>query len=60
MPRLVAQDLTIDEFQVIKNHGQASGLPSEAAKVVSLLGLIPHPEGGFFLETWRYEGISLT
>eukprot|EP00968_Pinguiococcus_pyrenoidosus_P007834 scaffold535_cov260-Pinguiococcus_pyrenoidosus.AAC.27 len=28
-------------------------LPPQAARVVDLLGLVPHPEGGFFLETWR-------
>jgi predicted cupin superfamily sugar epimerase len=28
-------------------------LPSKAAELVQLLGLLPHPEGGFFLETFR-------
>lgn len=28
-------------------------LDSEARKLVELLGLEPHPEGGFFRETWR-------
>lgn len=30
-----------------------SYLPDTAAELVELLGLIPHPEGGFFLETHR-------
>jgi predicted cupin superfamily sugar epimerase len=28
-------------------------LDPEAARLVDLLGLAPHPEGGFFSETWR-------
>jgi predicted cupin superfamily sugar epimerase len=28
-------------------------LDPEAAKLVERLGLSPHPEGGFFVETWR-------
>lgn len=28
-------------------------LDREAAKLVEVLGLAPHPEGGFFRETWR-------
>jgi predicted cupin superfamily sugar epimerase len=28
-------------------------LDPEAAELVELLGLAPHPEGGFFRETWR-------
>lgn len=28
-------------------------LPTKATEIVSALGLIPHPEGGFFLETYR-------
>lgn len=26
-----------------------------AAQVIELLGLQPHPEGGFFVETWRHD-----
>jgi len=28
-------------------------LPNKASEIVDALGLIPHPEGGFFLETYR-------
>ena len=27
-----------------------------ADEIVALLGLAPHPEGGFFRETWRHHG----
>mmetsp|Transcript_4505 Transcript_4505/g.8650 ORF Transcript_4505/g.8650 Transcript_4505/m.8650 type:complete len:250 (-) Transcript_4505:189-938(-) len=35
------------------NSCELSSLPTTAAGIVSSLGLVPHPEGGFFLETWR-------
>lgn len=31
----------------------SSYLPSTAVELVDMLGLVPHPEGGFFLETFR-------
>lgn len=31
----------------------ANALDADAAGLVELLGLAPHPEGGFFRETWR-------
>lgn len=30
-----------------------SGNPSSAEEIVRLLGLVPHPEGGFYRETFR-------
>jgi uncharacterized protein len=29
--------------------------PADAARVVDALGLRPHPEGGWFTETWRHD-----
>ena len=31
-----------------------------AAGMVKALGLVPHPEGGFFLETWRTGAAPMT
>ena len=35
-------------------------LPSTAAELVELLNLIPHPEGGFFVETFRSGSIAMS
>jgi predicted cupin superfamily sugar epimerase len=35
-------------------------LPSTAAELVVLLNLIPHPEGGFFLETFRSGTVPMS
>jgi Cupin superfamily (DUF985) len=37
-----------------------SYLPNTAAELVELLGLIPHPEGGYFLETFRSGSVPMT
>jgi uncharacterized protein len=37
-----------------------SSLPDTAAELVELLGLIPHPEGGYFLETFRSGSVPMT
>lgn len=29
------------------------GQPVDAAEIIDLLGLVPHPEGGWYRETWR-------
>lgn len=34
-------------------------LPDTAVELVNLLGLIPHPEGGFFLETFRSGSVPM-
>jgi predicted cupin superfamily sugar epimerase len=31
------------------------GQPVDAAEIIDLLGLVPHPEGGWYRETWRAE-----
>ncbi|GKZ01313.1 hypothetical protein MPSEU_001082300 [Mayamaea pseudoterrestris] len=35
-------------------------LPSSAAELVELLHLLPHPEGGFFLETFRSGSLPMS
>lgn len=32
-----------------------TGSPSTANEVIAALGLQPHPEGGYFVETWRSD-----
>jgi predicted cupin superfamily sugar epimerase len=27
----------------------------DAAEIIDILGLVPHPEGGWYRETWRGE-----
>jgi uncharacterized protein len=34
------------------------GQPADAAEIIDLLGLVPHPEGGWYRETWRSESMS--
>src|SRR4051812_21949487 len=36
-----------------KSSGHRTRMNDDAVKLVELLGLAPHPEGGFFKETWR-------
>jgi uncharacterized protein len=36
----------------------ADGQPVDAAEIIDLLGLIPHPEGGWYRETWRATPIT--
>ena len=31
------------------------GPPANAAEIIDLLGLVPHPEGGWYRETWRAD-----
>lgn len=35
--------------------GPAGGAPDAAAQAIALLGLVPHPEGGWYAETWRAD-----
>lgn len=32
----------------------APAIPDEARRIIASLGLEPHPEGGYFRETWRH------
>jgi hypothetical protein len=45
------------KFAVISPAGAETNkdvkIPSKVSTLVASLGLVPHPEGGFFLETWR-------
>lgn len=36
-----------------KQHSNDPDLDLEAGEIIRRLGLQPHPEGGYFLETWR-------
>lgn len=33
-------------------------MPDEAAAIIEKLGLAPHPEGGWYRETWRTAGVA--
>ena len=33
----------------------SGGAPLAAADIIDLLGLVPHPEGGWYRETWRSD-----
>ncbi len=35
-------------------------LPPKIADLITALGLVPHPEGGFFLETWRSGSVPMS
>lgn len=36
------------------NHGEPAAMPT-ALEMIQILGLQPHPEGGWYRETWRAE-----
>ena len=38
----------------------ATGGSFTADRLVAKLGLIPHPEGGYFLETWRSGSVPMS
>jgi predicted cupin superfamily sugar epimerase len=38
----------------------STGLPKTVKELVELMGLIPHPEGGFFLETHRSGSVPMS
>lgn len=40
--------------------GSAGGLPRKVAQLINVLGLILHPEGGFFIETYRSGSVPMT
>jgi len=35
-------------------------LPTKVTDLISALNLIPHPEGGFFIETYRSGSIPMS
>jgi uncharacterized protein len=43
-----------------KKKQQRGGLPETVEELVQCLGLIPHPEGGYFRETFRSGSIPMT
>lgn len=38
--------------------GATTPPPDPAARAIALLGLVPHPEGGWYAETWRGESAA--
>jgi predicted cupin superfamily sugar epimerase len=42
-------------FQVWNKMAAITARSHEATRIIEVLGLLPHPEGGHFAETWRDE-----